>query len=93
MVPTGSFPVMYGPLYFRQLEREKTLALRYNRGDYDACMVVSDKACYELMWWNTHLDSSYNSINHGEPIIVKFTEGPVIYHIMKGSMSRSWWTI
>lgn len=42
----SSFPgVMYGPLYFRQLGREKTLALRYSKGDYDAFMVVSDKAC------------------------------------------------
>ena len=51
----SSFPgVMYGPLYFHQLEREKTLALRYSKGDYDAFRVVSDKACNELMWWNTH---------------------------------------
>ena len=50
----SSFPgVMYGPLYIRQLEREKTLAFRYSKGDYDAFMVVSDKACNELMWWNT----------------------------------------
>ena len=55
----SGFPgVMYGPLYFRQLEREKTLALRYRRGDHDAFMVVSDKACSELMWWNTHLEAS-----------------------------------
>ena len=41
---------MYGPLYFCQLEREKTVALRYSKGDYDAFMVVSDKACNELVW-------------------------------------------
>ena len=43
------FPsVMYGLLYFRQLEREKTLALRYSKGVYNACMVISDKAGTEL---------------------------------------------
>lgn len=69
------FPgVKYGPLYFRQLEREKTLALRYNKGDYDAFMVVSDKACNELMWWNTHLKASYNVISHGEPTVVMSTD-------------------
>ena len=69
------FPgVKYGPLYFRQLEREKTLALRYNKGDYDAFMVVSDKACNELMWWNTHLEASYNVISHGEPTVVMSTD-------------------
>ena len=69
------FPgVMYGPLYFRQLEREKTLALRYSKGDYDAFMVVSDKACNELIWWNTHLEASYNVISHGEPTVVMSTD-------------------
>lgn len=71
----SSFPgVMYGPLYFRQLEREKTLALRYSKGDYDACMVVSDKAGSELLWWNTHLEASYNIISHGEPTVVMSTD-------------------
>ena len=71
----SSFPgVMYGPLYFRQLERKKTLALGYSKGDYDAFMVVSDKACNELMWWNTHLEASYNVISHGEPTVIMSTD-------------------
>ena len=71
----SSFPgVMYGPLYLHQLEREKTLALRYSKGDYDAFRVVSDKACNELMWWNTHLEASYNVISHGEPTVVMSTD-------------------
>ena len=73
----SSFPgVMYGPLYFRQLEREKkkTLALRSSKGDYDARMVVSDKARKELMWWNTHLEASYNVISHDEPTVVMSTD-------------------
>ena len=63
-----------GTLYFRQLEREKTLALRYNKGDYDAFIVLSDKACNELIWWNTHLEASYNVISHGEPTAVMSTD-------------------
>ena len=71
----SSFPgVMYGPLYFRQLEKEKTLALRYSKGNYDPFMVVSDKACNELMWWNTHLEASYKVIGHGEPTVVMSTD-------------------
>ena len=65
---------MYGPLYFHQLEREKTLALRYSKGDYDAFRVVSEKACNESMWWNTHLEASYNVISHGEPTVVMSTD-------------------
>jgi hypothetical protein len=33
------FPgVLWGPLYYRTLEREKTLALKYNKGDFDSVM-------------------------------------------------------
>ena len=71
----SSFPgVMYGPLYFHKLERQKTLALRYSKGDYDDFMVVSDKACDELLWWYTHLEASYNDISYGEPTVVMSTD-------------------
>ena len=66
--------IMYDPLYFRPLEREKTVALRYSKGDYDAFMVVSDKACNELVWWNTHLEASYNVISHVELTVVMSTD-------------------
>ena len=67
----SSFPgVMFGPLYFRQLERDKTEALKCNKGVfYD---FISDKAHQELEWWVMHVDSSYNAISHSEPTIVSF---------------------
>ena len=34
--------VMYGPLYYRQLEIEKTVALKHHKGDYNAHMKLSD---------------------------------------------------
>ena len=61
---------MFGPLYFRQLERDKTEALKCNkRVFYD---FISDKAHQEFEWWVMHVDSSYNAISHGEPTIVSF---------------------
>lgn len=55
------------------MEREKTLAPIYSKGDYDAFMVVSDKAPNELVWWNTHLEARYNVISHGEPSVTMST--------------------
>ena len=47
----SSFPgVMYGPLYFRQLEREKTLALKYHQGNFDSTMSLSVESRAELKW-------------------------------------------
>jgi len=39
----SSFPgVMYGPLYYRSLEHDKTSALKLCKGDFDCCMQLSD---------------------------------------------------
>ena len=47
----ASFPgVMYGPLYYRQLEKEKILALKFNKGNFDASMKLSTAARKELQW-------------------------------------------
>ena len=47
----SSFPgVMFGPLYFRQLERDKTEALKCNKGVFDAIMTIADTAPQELEW-------------------------------------------
>ena len=54
----SSFPgVMFGPLYFRQLERDKTEALKCNKDVFDVFMIISDKARQELEWWVMHVDS------------------------------------
>ena len=61
----SSFPgVMFGPLYFRQLERDQTEALKCNKGVFYA-FTISE-------WWFMHVDSSYNAISHGEPTKVSF---------------------
>ena len=62
----SSFPaVMYGPLYYRQLEREKSLAVKYNNGNYEAFMSPSSDAKTELEWWIKNIENSFNVISHG----------------------------
>ena len=52
-VLVATFPaVPWGPLHFRSLEREKTLALKKNLGDYDGLMTLNEGRSYEhLQWW------------------------------------------
>ena len=48
-----SFPaVQFGPLFYRRLEKEKSIALKLNKGDYTASMSLTRKAKYELSWWS-----------------------------------------
>ena len=57
----STFPgVMYGPLYYRSLEADKTSSLKQNKGKFDKCMTLSTSAKSELDWWIANLSGSYN---------------------------------
>ena len=57
---------MHGPLYYRNLERDKTVA--YNKGNFEAKLGLSEEANSELHWWIEHIDKAYNVILHENPI-------------------------
>lgn len=61
--------VEYGRLYYRELEREKFLALRRNQGNYDADMRITQNMKQELKWWFTNVAKQDRKITHGNPEI------------------------
>ena len=65
----SSFPgTMHGPLYYRKLDRDKTLALKQHKGDFDATMLLSQDARLELLWWVHNIECTYNVVSHGPPM-------------------------
>ena len=70
--------VMHGPLHYRQIEREKSLAVKTNKGDYDSQMSLSLQAKTELQWWVDNIDNSFNVIKHEPPSIVINTDASKI---------------
>ena len=62
--------VEIGPLYVKIIEIEKNRALKSNRGDYDANMVISEEIISCLNWWIDNLSSQVRHISHGNPDIV-----------------------
>ena len=64
----ASFPgVMFGSLYYRHLERDKVLALKQAKGNFDTCMSLSLQAKSELQWCIKNVESTYNVISHAQP--------------------------
>ena len=59
--------VMFGPLYFRAIEKHKTIALKRNRGNFDRCMALSAPAKRELDWWIDNILLCYNPITRPDP--------------------------
>lgn len=71
----SSFPgVMHGPLYYRNLEAEKSLALKRENGNYEAYMSISESAKVELRWWSTNVMTAYSMLSHGNPDFVLTTD-------------------
>ena len=67
-VLVSCFPGMaYGPLYYRYLERDKSLALKRSRGDFEACMSLSIEARTELRWWLDNAGMCPTLLRRGNP--------------------------
>ena len=68
--------VMYGPLWYRQLEKNKLQGLKLGHGDYEFTVALSEEAKIELNWWRDYILSAYNLIDtsHGEPTFVVFSD-------------------
>ena len=64
----SSFPASrFGALYFRALERDKTKALKANKGDFDSHMTLSPTALLELDWWISNISTCYGLITLPDP--------------------------
>ena len=74
----SSFPgVLHGPLFYRNLEYTKTMALRHNEGRYQAHIKVSQESLAELQWWCEKADHPFctpNAKNCHNPCI-RLTKG------------------
>jgi len=76
---TSSFPgVMFGPLHCRWLEIDKTQALRDNKGNFDAPMKLTQKACDDLQWWINNIQTASNPIGHGVSKLTMTTDASKI---------------
>lgn len=62
--------VEFGPLHYRDIEKDKTSALQMERGDYDSQMYITSRIKEELSWWIENLPSQKRRISHGNPEII-----------------------
>lgn len=71
----SNFPaVKYGPLHYRSLERDKSIALRNNKGNYLAKLKLSQKSITDISWWINNIDCAFKEAGHGNPDILITTD-------------------
>ena len=67
--------VLFGQLFYRQLDMEKTHALKQANGNFDAFMEpLSRLAKSDIEWWINNIGSLPKPISHGEPSTVVYTD-------------------
>jgi len=59
--------VEYGPLHYRAAEREKTKALIFSKGNYDANMSITTQMKQEFQWWAQNLSLQKRDIIKPNP--------------------------
>ena len=74
--------VPFGKLFYRVLEKEKTKALKVNRGDFDRYMSLSSAARDELFWWKENILTA-----------VRFVRIPQVDLIIHTDASKIGWGI
>ena len=72
--------VQYGQSHYRAIEKDKIVALKYAKVDFDAHMCLSAPAVQELHWWLLNLPNSFN-----------FVVKPVVDATMNSDASLSGW--
>ena len=71
----SSFPgVQFGELYYRNLEKDKILALQISKGNYDSPMYLSNESRSDLTWWVNNVDSSFKTIVQEDPDLTLTTD-------------------
>ena len=66
--------VKFGPLHYRYLDRDKTLALKKSSGKYNSLMKISTKGKQDILWWLENIMTSFNHIRIGNPTITITTD-------------------
>ena len=58
---SSSFPaVRFGPLHYRSLERDKILALKFAKGNFDKKMKVPQGGKMDILRWKNNIEDSFS---------------------------------
>ena len=64
----AAFPgVKYGSLFYRQVELDRAIALKANRGNYEAHMQLTQRAKDDLGWWVRNILKANKPVSFGNP--------------------------
>ena len=70
--------VDFAPLHYRNIEKEKILALQKSKGNFETTMIIIDRMKSDLKWWIDNLPNQKRLIWHDNPSMIITTEAGVL---------------
>ena len=70
--------VRHGALYYRQVDKNKTTALKSNKGNFDSIMSISASGQQELKWWLANIDTSFGYITKPPINLVVYSNASLV---------------
>ena len=72
---TSSFPGnQFGPLYYRAMLKLKDKSLKYNKGNFNAVIKLSEDALYEIAWWKKNIFKVFKPIRYPKISIIIYAD-------------------
>lgn len=53
------FAVKYGPLYYKYIEKDETVRLKYHQGNFQGEIILSSNAKEDIQWWSHDIDNAF----------------------------------
>ena len=73
--PTYSFSGnQFGPLYYRATLKLKDNSLKYNKGNFNAVIKLSEDTLYEIAWWKKNILKAFKPIRYPTISIIIYTD-------------------
>ena len=71
----SSFPEnQFDPLYYRAMIKLKDKSLKYNKGNFNAVIKLSEDTLYETLWWKKNIFKSLKPIRYSKVSIVFYID-------------------
>ena len=71
---TPSFPGnQFGPLYYRTMLKFKDKSLKYNKGNFNAVIKLSEDTLHEISWWKKNIFKVFKPIRYPKFSITIYT--------------------
>ena len=72
---TSSFPGnQFGPLYYRAMLKFKDKSLKYNKGNFNVVITLSEDTLHEISWWKKNIFRVFKPIRYPKFSITIYTD-------------------